>query len=235
MTSAKQDRWEAAKTEQGQHSLELGSNFAYQMLQKPRHLLFVLARYKFAARMLPPGRTVRVLELGCGEGLGTLFFAEDGHQVTGVDLDGEAIEQAQKTLRASGITFLQGDILDHHFGEFEAVISLDVVEHIEPSAESGFWATVRENLTDDGFCVIGTPNGTAAAYASSQSKIAHVNLFTAERLVETMRRHFRNVFLFGMNDEVLHTGFYPMSHYLFALGCGPIDRRSAGDPTSKRG
>jgi hypothetical protein len=23
-----------------------------------------------------------------------------------------------------------------------------------------------------------------------------------------------------MNDEVVHTGFYPMCHYLFALACG---------------
>jgi hypothetical protein len=25
------------------------------------------------------------------------------------------------------------------------------------------------------------------------------------------------VFLFSMNDEVVHTGFYPMAHYLFAV------------------
>jgi len=35
-----------------------------------------------------------------------------------------------------------------------------------------------------------------------------------------MDRHFYNVFLFSMNDEVVHTGFYPMSHYLLAMSCG---------------
>ena len=25
---------------------------------------------------------------------------------------------------------------------------------------------------------------------------------------------------FSMNDEVVHTGFYPMAHYFFALCCG---------------
>lgn len=48
--------------------------------------------------------------------------------------------------------------------------------------------------------------------------MAHVNLFSAERLRDTLRDYFENVFLFGMNDEIVHTGFYPMSHYLFALG-----------------
>ena len=43
------------------------------------------------------------------------------------------------------------------------------------------------------------------------------------RLVElarVMARHFENVFLFSMNDEVVHTGFHPMAHYLFTLCVG---------------
>lgn len=28
-------------------------------------------------------------------------------------------------------------------------------------------------------------------------------------------------FLFSMNDEVVHTGYYPMAHYLIAVGIGP--------------
>ncbi len=28
---------------------------------------------------------------------------------------------------------------------------------------------------------------------------------------------FERVFIFSMNDEVLHTGFHPMSHYIFSL------------------
>src|SRR5438045_4123498 len=31
---------------------------------------------------------------------------------------------------------------------------------------------------------------------------------------------FENGFLFSMNDEVVHTGFHPMAHYLFALCAG---------------
>ena len=48
----------------------------------------------------------------------------------------------------------------------------------------------------------------------------HINLYTAERLVATVGLHFQNTFVFGMNDEVVHTGFYPMCHYLFVLGTG---------------
>ena len=36
-----------------------------------------------------------------------------------------------------------------------------------------------------------------------------------------MSKFFHNVFIFSMNDEVIHTGFYPMAHYLWAIGVGP--------------
>jgi hypothetical protein len=48
----------------------------------------------------------------------------------------------------------------------------------------------------------------------------HVNTKTEINLHDTMKQHFNNVFMFGMNDEVLHTGFGPMCHYRLAMGVG---------------
>ncbi|MFN7264275.1 MAG: hypothetical protein ACK5T5_05005, partial [Phenylobacterium sp.] len=57
-------------------------------------------------------------------------------------------------------------------------------------------------------------------YASEISKAGHVNCKTGEDLRAFMLKFFSNVFLFSMNDEVVHTGYAPMAHYLFAIGCG---------------
>lgn len=215
--------WKKAKRSVGtNHKLELGPYYTYQALFTPRHLLFTLSRNKFAARMLPLNKAVKVLELGCGEGIGTVMFTEGGNDVTGVDFDEEAIDCAKRTLEKTGIHFVCDDFLSSTYGLFDAVISLDVIEHIPQSRENEFLRTVCINLKPDGFCVIGTPNATASEYASEVSKAGHVNLFTAEKLTALMNRYFGNVFLFSMNDEVVHTGFYPMAHYLIALGCGKI-------------
>ena len=40
-----------------------------------------------------------------------------------------------------------------------------------------------------------------------------------EALKKTLERHFHTVFVFSMNDEVVHTGFYPMAHYILGVGC----------------
>ncbi|TAK78052.1 MAG: methyltransferase type 12, partial [Gammaproteobacteria bacterium] len=57
------------------------------------------------------------------------------------------------------------------------------------------------------------------AYASSQSRIGHINCKSGSSFKQFFEQHFRYVFVFSMNDEVVHTGFYPMAHYLFALCC----------------
>jgi 2-polyprenyl-3-methyl-5-hydroxy-6-metoxy-1,4-benzoquinol methylase len=214
--------WKQVKEAVGEHQLTLGPYFAHQVLFKPRHLLFSLSRYKFASRLLPQWSPVSVLELGCNEGIGTMMLAEGGHSVLAVDFDEDAIKHAQQTLSSPKVSFQCANFLGQSFGRFNAVISLDVIEHIPQSEEDDFMKTVSSNLDDDGMCVIGTPNETASVYASKESEIGHVNLFTAERLAALMRKYFRHVFMFGINDEVVHTGFYPMCHYLMALGCGKI-------------
>jgi 2-polyprenyl-3-methyl-5-hydroxy-6-metoxy-1,4-benzoquinol methylase len=218
------DSWEIVRQLIGDRlasrELTVGPFLADQLLNAPRHLLFVLSRYKFAARMLPPLEQVDVLELGCGEGFGALLLSEGGHRVLGVDSDAPAIEIARRTVGSPQRRFEVADFLGLQFGQFRAVVSLDVIEHIPVEQEAAFLDTITTNLTDDGICIVGTPNATASAYASPQSQAGHVNLYTAERLAEAVGRSFQNTFVFGMNDEVVHTGFYPMSHYIYVVGTG---------------
>ena len=67
---------------------------------------------------------------------------------------------------------------------------------------------------------MGTPSIQSQAYASPQSKEGHINCKDQRALKELMLNFFENVFVFAMNDEVVHTGFYAMAHYLIALGVG---------------
>jgi 2-polyprenyl-3-methyl-5-hydroxy-6-metoxy-1,4-benzoquinol methylase len=217
--SSEREAWERVKGMLGDRPVALGRHWSYNLRNDPKRLPFVLSRYKFAARMASAGR--RVLELGCSEAIGAPILAETADHYTGIDADEEAIEAARVNWRGPAFEFVAGDFLEQRLGVFDSVVSLDVVEHIETERESRFFDTVEEHLVDEGIAVIGTPNATAEAYQSEASRIGHVNLFDARRLEDRMRERFRFVFLFGANDEVVHTGFAPMCHYLIAVGCRP--------------
>jgi 2-polyprenyl-3-methyl-5-hydroxy-6-metoxy-1,4-benzoquinol methylase len=201
--------------------MQLGPYFGHQVMNSPRHLLFTLARYKFAAKMLPHNKRSKILEVGCSEGIGSLLLAESGNEVLAVDMDKEAIACANRTIKKPNITYKNIDILKTHLGKFDAVVSLDVIEHIEKEDEHLFLNAIVDHLTAQGMCIIGTPNDTATQYASKASQIGHVNMYTAELLVSSLQQHFHHVFQFGVNDEIVHTGFAPMCHYLIAIGCSP--------------
>jgi len=53
--------------------------------------------------------------------------------------------------------------------------------------------------------------------------MGHINLYDQKRLYMLMSKFFHNVFIFHMNDEVVHTGFAPMTCYIFALCCNKRD------------
>ncbi len=222
-TATESQVWEGVKDLLGRERITLGHHWSFNLRQDPKRFPFVLSRYKFAARMVAPalGPARSVLELGCSEGIGTPILAEFASRYHGVDLDTSAVETAQANWASPSRTFEADDFLGKSYGRFEGVVSLDVVEHIMPEVEPRYWQSIVDHLTDDGVAVVGTPNQTSEAYASPMSKAGHVNLFTGERMVETMRQWFHTVLLFGLNDEVVHTGFAPMCHYVMGVGIGP--------------
>lgn len=199
----------------------LGPVNAATWLRDPRHMGFMLARYKFAAKMMR--RCTSIIEVGCGEGLGTLMLIRDTDaRVLGVDFDEAQIAYARQHLEPHGegrLSFLCGDATEpgRITGTFDGLLCLDVIEHVDPKEERRFLQTCVLNLQPGAVAIFGTPNIASDAFASPPSRAGHINLFSPERFAATLEEHFHRVFPFSMNDEMVHTGYAKMAHYLLAL------------------
>jgi len=90
---------------------------------------------------------------------------------------------------------------------------------IRAEDEHRFIANAIAPLTPEGIAIFGMPSLESQTHASPQSKAGHVNCKTGDAFKRTLERHFHTVFMFSMNDEVVHTGFYPMAHYLLGVAC----------------
>lgn len=77
----------------------------------------------FSLRQLPKG-TKTILELACGTGIQAVRFAQEGYEVTGLDLSYEMLELAQKKAETAKVMLelAKADMLElEGIGEFDAV------------------------------------------------------------------------------------------------------------------
>ncbi|HZE96154.1 MAG TPA: class I SAM-dependent methyltransferase [Planctomycetota bacterium] len=203
------------KRARGLTRLGLMNNQVWQ--DDPKRLLFTLSRYKFVAKLFS-GRK-RVLEAGCGDAFCSRIVKQEVQHLTVVDFDPVFIEDVRERadpawpIEAKVHDLLAGPVE----GRFDGIYSIDVLEHIPSREEDRFVSNLVASLEPEGALIAGMPSLESQAHASPQSKEGHVNCKTGRDLKNFMERHFHNVFLFSMNDEVVHTGYFPMAHYLLAV------------------
>jgi cyclopropane fatty-acyl-phospholipid synthase-like methyltransferase len=188
--------------------------------EDPKRLVFTLSRYKFVAKMLT-GKN-NVTEIGCGDGFGARIVRQEVKQLTITDYDQYFIQRF-KDIKSDNwpINAFVHNILDGPLEKLsDAIYSLDVLEHISVNHEDIFITNIINSLSDDGVVILGMPSIESQAYASPASKDGHVNCKTGKDLKLLLEKYFHNVFLFSMNDEIVHTGFEKMAHYLIVLCCG---------------
>ncbi len=214
---------------QYQNTLEIRDSIGIQRLglmtnqvyyDDPRRLVFLLARYKFVAKMLSGSR--RVAELGCGDAFGSRIVLQEVESLDAYDFDPIFVDDIQSRHVPRWPTpAVVHDILDAPLiYRYDAVYSLDVMEHIAPEKEDLFLNNLKASLLPNGVLIIGMPSLESQLHASEVSKRGHVNCQSGKKLKSRLEREFHNVFLFSMNDEVVHTGFSQMAHYLLVVCTG---------------
>jgi len=188
--------------------------------EDPKRLVFTLSRYKFVSKMLR-GKN-RVAEIGCGDGFGARIVKQEVGQLTITDYDSYFIKRFEDIVSEEWpISAVEHNILEGPLEQkFDAIYSLDVLEHISTNHEDVFVKNIINSLGSNGIVILGIPSIESQTYASPASKEGHINCKTGKDLKLFLEKYFYNVFLFSMNDEVVHTGFQKMAHYLLVLCCG---------------
>jgi len=200
--------------------IQMGPMASFTWNSDPKRFLFVLARYKFAARMLEG--SLNTIEIGCGDGFASRIVKQHVNRLVLTDADPLMVEQAAKTssmnypVESLCHNFTDGP-LENYFQTFDGAYFLDVLEHIPENQETVFFNNFTKCLKPNSKVIIGMPSLESQQYASPGSKAGHVNCKTKEQLVLSLKPVFKSVSCFSMNDEVVHTGFNKMANYLIAL------------------
>ena len=196
--------------------ITLGANTSAIIATDPKLLLFTLSKYKFAGKLLG---SRNVIELGCMDGTGTLLLSSMVKRLTSVDFYKPHIEDC-KMIQEQGYlknTQLENrDILDKNEdfkNKFNGAVCYDVLEHLDPNSTNFFFKQTSLYLSYDGIFICGVPSIESQVYASKVNKKSHINCMKFEDLILNAEQIYNTVLPFGMNDEIVHTGFHPMCQY----------------------
>ena len=198
-------------------SLKLGMRTSMAYESDPARLVFTLSRYKFVAKMFDSFDSV--LEVGAGDGFKSPIVKQFCKKLTISDIE------IKNKMDFDQIKFSKIKFIIHNFvknklnRKFDGIYALDVLEHIAKREEKKFIKNICKSLKKNGTLIIGMPTLESQVYASKLSKKGHINCKTKSALKKFLSSYFNNIYMFSMNDEVVHTGYDAMSHYIFALAC----------------
>lgn len=187
----------------GEYKDILGEIEGYTFTDSPIDFYIILARYKFAAKMIQNKRSV--IEVGCGHGYGSVFLSNHVDNLVATDIDEELIEICKKKFSSlDNCKFQVMDLLncDKSVEKYDGLVSLDVIEHFEKKDIDRVVDNYYSLLKKDGVAVIGTPNIKSQQYASARRKASNPFEFNYEEFYNALSNKFENVFVFSMTDSI---------------------------------
>ena len=202
------------------------------------------ARLQALATVAAMRNPQRVLDLGCGRGELTHFFADQGAQVMAVDYSNAAIELCEKTFEGeptlrNQVHLVCANICEVRLsGVFDAITASDVIQHLSPAELEVLYRRVSQHLAQTGLFVLHTsPNlwyykyhyarrrrlaELIGAYLPPQPRtrselLMHINEQSPRVLKQSLQRYFNNVLVwFGEPGRPIRSMLEKMSHWELA-------------------
>lgn len=147
-------------------------------------------------------RVRRICDLGCGNGYITGALANLGYDVVGIDASETGINIARSTYPQAQFvhSLIDGELRDKaELGEFDLVVSSDVIEHLYRPSE--LIEAAGSLLCPQGQMVIGTPyhgylknvvlsvTGKMDSHFTVMSDGGHIKFFSVKTLSELLTEH----------------------------------------------
>ena len=104
-------------------------------------------------KILPPVKPYRVLDIGCGEGKDSVFFAKCGYSVTAFDISGQGIEKAKRLAEYNkvDVRFFKADLFDYRPDtEYDIIFSSGVLHFISQTERKELCDRLKIHTTCNG-------------------------------------------------------------------------------------
>lgn len=104
-------------------------------------------------KILPPVKSYRVLDIGCGEGKDAVFFAKCGYAVTAFDVSEQGIEKAKRLAEhnKTEVSFFKADIFDYRPDtDYDIIFSSGVLHFLPLNERKEFCDSLKSHTSNIG-------------------------------------------------------------------------------------
>jgi len=152
-------------------------------------LQIICHRYYFTSKFVS-GK--RVLEVGCGPGLGLGYLSRSAKQVVGGDITRDILRVAQEHYRGGvGLTLMDAHKLPFRNGCFDVVVCLAAIIYLDLPV---FIDECRRVLKKDGTLILNSPNRDQPGFQGSRLSNRY---YSAPELFKLLKQHNFDAELFG--------------------------------------
>ncbi len=129
---------------------------------------------------LPLDRNARILEIGCGMGFGLLRLRDLGFKnAVGVDIDKSQVDACVKRNLNVELTTDLTKHLEQYPHQFDAILMIDVLEHIPVPAQIDVLRSIQNTLRPGGRLITQVPNANSIISARWRNiDLTHTSTFT---------------------------------------------------------
>ncbi|MBU6229242.1 MAG: class I SAM-dependent methyltransferase [Cyanobacteria bacterium REEB459] len=161
-------------------------------------------------------KTVKVLEIGFGNGSFLTFARTRGWDISGTEVNRELIEIAKQ----NGFDVYESEDLTCFSDKtFDLIVAFDVLEHIPQSVLESFIFQVKRVLKDGGFFVARFPNGDSPFGLKVQNgDMTHVTTIGSGKIFYLgAKTNMDVVFLGGRAEPIIGMTGLPLLHRIISL------------------
>jgi len=110
-------------------------------------------KIKKTLNLIPKGKKLNILDIGCGFGNEAAMLAARGHKVKGIDIGEEEIKLAKKKYK--NVFFERKEVLKENFSKYDLVIGFGIVEYLDISK---FFKKAEKEMKENSTLIFVVPN-----------------------------------------------------------------------------
>ncbi len=170
------------KKSKSQHKIISDNNFTYINILPPLNKCLTK-------------KTIRILDIGCGSGTISLYLANKGYKVRGIDISKKAIQACKDSAKNLNIENVEFEMCEFPkeipTGKYDLVFFSEVIEHLPNDGLA--LREIHKLLNPGGILFLSTPSKNAPLYRLGYAKkfdkeVGHLRRYTSEEIEKKLKK-----------------------------------------------